>query len=187
MHIVLEGPDNSGKTSLAKALQRLVPELSYFHPGGPPKTFQAEVDCISEQLTILKEPTPYIIDRITPISQTIYSPDPVMNRARLDALKNYVRRPDVLIIYCRPPTDRLLRVQDLTWAEHDTDEMKQKVIGGMHGFVKAYDMFMTYVPCLHFDFESENASKLTCDVALAICEDRNAKGRIQRMITEGGM
>jgi hypothetical protein len=66
-------------------------------------------------------------------------------------------REDVLIIYCRPSTDRLLRVQDLTWRDGETEEHRQKIINNQHIFVDRYDAIMTTVPCITYDFDHSSA------------------------------
>jgi hypothetical protein len=183
VHVVLEGSDNSGKTTLAQQLCRLVPELTYFHPGSPPKSASEESECVEYQLALLERSTPYIVDRVTPISQMIYNHNHDLAITRYRQLNQYLRRQDVLIVYCRPPSDRLLRVQDLTWSEHDTEETKEKAIRDVHWHVRDYDILMATIPCLKYDFEQD--SELVATIAAAICEDAPSKRRLQQLITQG--
>ena len=166
MLIILEGPDNSGKTSLAnRIVHELGPKVNYFHPGGRPSDLDAEGLCIEQQLAALSCGHPVIMDRCTPISQQVYNPDPQLKGWREHMWQRYVAL-GVLVIYCRPSTDRLLRVQDLTWREDETEEHKQKIIRNQHVFVKRYDDLMPTIPNISYDFEDRAYSEIIYSQAL---------------------
>lgn len=153
MRFILEGPDNAGKTSLANSIKHVLgPRVDYFHPGGKPADIEAEGHCVEEQLEALMGSTAIIMDRCTPISQTVYNPDSQLNDWRLHMWKRYEEL-DVVVIYCRPSTDKLLRVQDLTWRDGETEEHKQKIIQNQHAFVQRYDHLMQKIPNLSYDYE----------------------------------
>lgn len=183
MKIILEGPDNAGKTSLAQLLMKeLGGSISYHHPGGKPDSLQVEIECIDQQMEWLSAPGNAIIDRITPISQMVYNPEPLMNKMRLQAL-NHMMNHDPLIIYCRPSTDRLLRIQDLTWREGETEEHKQKIIRGQHGFVMAYDHLMRTVRHVGYNFEDVIASESLVRNVIDACRGSDtAKSQIKTLI-----
>lgn len=153
MRVILEGPDNAGKTSLAKTVRGAVAdEIVYFHPGGPPTDAMHEARCVGEQLWQLSSHERIIMDRVTPISQMVYNPDRALDMMRQSLLQAYWDTGAVLI-YCRPTTDRLLRVQDLTWRGDESEEHKQKIIVNQHKFVQRYDEIMRTIPCICYDFE----------------------------------
>ena len=158
MKILLEGPDNAGKTTLARAIHDACQHTFYFHPGGKPKDLEDEIACIDTQLQILNNDR-VIMDRCTPISQMVYNPDPNQDVYRRRRLREYIQD-DVVIIYARPTTDRLLRVQDLTWREDETEEHKQKIIQNQHIFIDRYDKVMAEVPCISYDFEESFANTI---------------------------
>lgn len=89
MNIILEGPDGSGKSTLAKTLNDL---FNYpIHHVGNPKTIDDFNNEYSKFLNIIKDD--YIIDRISVISENVYST--VFNRTsriafdeELSVLKN---------------------------------------------------------------------------------------------------
>lgn len=182
MNVVLEGADNSGKTTLAKYLVTRCPTVKYFHPGGPPAGVDDEVRCIKQQTDLLRSGFPVVIDRVTPISQTIFNPDPLFNPARWAALQEMAKT-DTLFVFCRPSTDRLLRLQDMTWAEHDTEEMKQKVIKNQHVHVRAYDNLMAHIRCLHYDFEAEGAAQQAEWIVAALMGSVSAKTELSILST----
>lgn len=153
MRIILEGPDNAGKTTLAQRLaDSCGPEVvRYFHPGGKPDSVQAELDCLEEQLDLLRGGN-VIIDRVTSISQRVYNSDPRNDLMRADYW-SLMEQQNPVVIYCRPSTDRLLRTQDFTWREGESDEHKEKIITRQHEFVAAYDKLFQSIPCLSYDFD----------------------------------
>lgn len=152
MRIILEGPDNAGKTTFAHELLKLHPLITYFHPGGKPNDVEAEGVCVEQQLNWLENHSPILMDRCTPISQRVYNPDPELDQWRDHMWQRYVKI-GVVVIYCRPSTDRLLRVQDLTWRDDETEEHKQKIIKGQHSFIERYDALMQTIPNVCYDFE----------------------------------
>lgn len=163
MRIILEGPDNAGKTTLANGIKHIMgPLVEYFHPGGKPADLEAEGECIETQLEALERSSAIIMDRCTPISQRVYNPDPQLEGWREHMWQRYVDL-GVVVIYCRPSTDKLLRVQDLTWREGETEEHKQKIITNQNLFVQRYDQLMQRIPNVCYDFEDETHAKIIFD------------------------
>jgi len=159
MRLILEGPDNAGKTTLARKLtDELGQAIFYFHPGGKPDSLAAELECMSEQFTMIVQHSNILMDRVTCISQRVYNPDPAQAQLRADALSRLQTMAPV-VVYCRPSTDRLLRVQDFKWRPGETDEHKQKIISGQHTFVTRYDELMRGVPHVHYDWEDEVSAR----------------------------
>jgi hypothetical protein len=150
--LILEGCDNSGKTSLANSLVAVVGDLRYFHPGGRPTDFSHEVRCMAEQYELLSTTGNIVIDRVTSISQQVYNPDESHNDLRMSE-REAILALNPVIVYCRPSTDRLLRTQDLTWRDDESEEHKQKIIRHQHEFVKRYDEMFAKIPCISYDYE----------------------------------
>jgi adenylate kinase family enzyme len=150
MNIILEGPDNAGKTTLAQTLRDKIPNIKYYHPGGPPKDVSDEARCMREQATLLAAGG-MLMDRLTCISQQVYSPQPdqtFRERALTNALRGNV------LIFCRPCNDRLMRVEDFTWRDGESEEHKQKIIRNQMSFIERYDRMMGITPHITYDFES---------------------------------
>lgn len=166
MRIILEGPDNAGKTSLANRLKHeLGPRVDYFHPGGRPDGVDAEGQCVEEQLYTLANSSAIIMDRCTPISQRVYNPDPELDKWRAHMWLRYLDL-HVLVIYCRPSIDRLLRTQDFTWREGEPEEHKQKIIRNQHTFVQRYDALMQTIPNVCYDWEDKAYAEVLYHQAL---------------------
>lgn len=98
MNIVLEGPDNAGKSTLAKKLHEEL-GLLIRHSGGPSK-FPGEVNERAKQF--IADPNFYIYDRHPCISQNLYvaALKTAGELVKPETIANfYLSKP--LIIYCR--------------------------------------------------------------------------------------
>ena len=148
--IVIEGPDGSGKTTLAYKLAEHTNWL-YYHGGDPPKT-KAEVD---DRIYKMQSDArrPVIYDRCTLISEQIYGP--------IFRNKNHVDYPDsrlldlysegVTIIYCRPyqlamPVQRI----DEDREHHEATLDKQR------NLLSAYDQFFIKYPHVRYNFQENS-------------------------------
>ena len=125
MIIVLEGFDNAGKSTLAKQLKEHY-DGEIIIPGGKPKNFIAAVtQCISQSSIIdsfKDKPGVYIFDRLTCISEAVYS---IFDNEKLISIFLEYLFEDVKkckIIHCRPNDDTLLDFSNHTVESHDTDE-----------------------------------------------------------------
>lgn len=189
MHLILEGPDNSGKTTLAKklvAMCRSEANVEYWHAGGPPTTVQAELDCLRDQFEMVANghPRQFIIDRVTCISQQVYNPDTIMHPNRQQALLQLSMHRNCFIIYARPSTDKLLRSDDMTWRAEEPEEHRQKILCNLHTFVQGYDRVMSAVRCIQYDYEDPN-SQLLIDMALmALHGSQDARNWFEKIITQ---
>lgn len=107
--IILEGPDNAGKTTLAKQLSKAlgIPERHSERPN-PAWT---PVECLEHSSRQLR-PQRAILDRVYAISEPIYGPvcrgkSALGDKAR-EAILDLYQRP-YLIIYCRPRRATILQ------------------------------------------------------------------------------
>lgn len=169
MRLILEGPDNAGKTTLAhRIVDAIGHRVVYHHPGGRPATVDAELDCVTFQHKLLSTVQNVVHDRVTCISQQVYNPDEELDTARNTALDHLIKIPDLVIIYCRPPTDRLMAVEEFTWREGETDEHMQKIIRGQHTFIERYDALMQKVPCISYNYKEPHAEILYTKIVQAM-------------------
>lgn len=166
MKIILEGPDNAGKTTLAQKLCIEAKSLRYYHPGGKPAGLKEETDFCIQQIAMLSTDD-ILMDRCTPISQQVYNPDKMADLTRNKYLAE-MRFKGPVFIYCRPSTDRLMRTDLFTWREGESEEHKQKIIEGQHTFIGRYDAIMQRVPHIAYDFESPMADVIFTKLLAAI-------------------
>jgi len=180
MNFILEGPDNAGKTTLANFLRDHVRCATYFHPGGKPDGFEAETRCMEQQLDKLIEHQSLILDRCTPVSQMVYNSAIMHDDDRMGMAQEF--RKFAMFVYCRPSTDRLLRVQDLTWRDDETDEHKEKIITRQHEFVSRYDKVMALIPCITYDYDSPLCSAVPDMMVRALQDDQSAIAWFHKLI-----
>lgn len=108
--IIVEGPDNSGKTTLARKLAQLL-ELLYMNNRRLPKQVK-DVSKYLERCLLMDQHFPVILDRLSLISEPIYGP--ICRQVNLldlptqDQLLRHLHPHKPLIIYCRPPRDEIL-------------------------------------------------------------------------------
>lgn len=144
MAIILEGMDNSGKSTLAKKFG-----LEVVHPGPAPRTYQDEQRCLDEQNQSAR--LPIVMDRVTCISSQVYK-GKVFDNRYMDYLRQMVETPHCIIVYCRPP-DRVVLNMDLHEAKpYDTAEHLAKIKVNASSFLRAYDKIMQHVPHMLYDY-----------------------------------
>lgn len=154
--IILEGMDGSGKSTLATKMG-----LPVIHPGAPPKTSDLEYQFFSQQQENASKPLVY--DRVTCISQQVY-------RKRLfewwymKPLEELLATPHCVIVYCRPPDDVVLNLDNHTVSAHDTPEMLQLVRDNARLFLDSYDQLMSTLPHIKYDFTTTKLEDLYSQV-----------------------
>lgn len=156
MSILLEGADNSGKTTLGKELLQLNPHLQYFLAGSAPSSPQHEVLCIQQQHALAAMPG-MVIDRATCISQQVYQEDRLCEVALMNHVDLLIQV-GTIIVYCRPSTDKLMSFEKFTWRDEESESHKQKILANQHNYIERYDKIMTIVPHIFYDYEDEMSS-----------------------------
>jgi hypothetical protein len=132
--IILEGPDNAGKSTLARQLSKLL-EIPQRHSERPDPAW-TPLECLEHSSRQLR-PQRAILDRIYAISEPIYGPvcrgkNALGDKAR-QAILDLYQRP-YLIIYCRPRLATIL-------ANNGRDQM-DGVVDNHNKLVQKYDDFM---------------------------------------------
>lgn len=170
LNIILEGADNSGKTTLANAL-RENSSLTYFHPGGPPGSKENELACMVEQREVLYNGiSSVVMDRCTAISQQVYAPETVMNQVRKAWLTD-VLATGTLLVYCRPGTDWLMSFEHFTWRDGESEEHKKLILEKQHTFIERYDAVMHGLPHIGYDYRNEDAPVVLKHLKQALAGD----------------
>ena len=186
MNVVLEGPDNAGKSTLAQRLLKQVPGSSYYHPGGKPDSDAAELMFIHEQADLLKHKNQMILDRITPISQQVYNPNPEADIIRMTHLNRLMLADNFVVIYCRPKNEILMDVGNFKWRPEEPEEHRQKIITQAHTFVERYDTLMLKVPNIFYDWQdSAHANIIETKLVQAMCGDIMAQIWFHQVIQRG--
>lgn len=166
MILILEGPDNAGKSTLGQRLSVDL-QMDLIHPGGPPKNIVEVIARCQEQSATFQLSTEvdFIYDRITCISDSIYRGRSEYSRifeiyqGQLKSAKN------VIIIYCRPSDARLKNFDDHIQKDHEDAAVVQHAKDNVDRIVEEYDYLMEmfakdrHYTIIRYDFEKDQQSK----------------------------
>lgn len=142
--IIIEGMDNSGKSTLAKKLG-----LKTIHPGPAPESDSIELECMEYQLSIAQEPV--IMDRITCISQQVYQ-NRLFDSKYTAFLHRMLSTPKCIVVYCRPPKEVILNFESHCKKSYDTEESINNLIKNGSALIDRYDELMKTIPNIKYDF-----------------------------------
>lgn len=146
MAIILEGFDNSGKSTLAKSLAWPV-----VHPGPRPASPVEESKCLGDQhLQVFKD---VVMDRVTAISQMAYTGDFTEIR------KKYAQQMAKygVLVYCRPPIEVIRNFDNHEIKSHDDEKWIQYIQENAIVIVARYDVIMSSLPHVVYDWTNPSA------------------------------
>lgn len=154
MRIIVEGPDNAGKSTLVAFLSHQL-ALPVHHSGGPAKSPEEA----RERATRFLAMDNVVFDRFPLISEPIYcgairgAPDPYEGSGIEEKLR--LLRP--VMIYCRPPVPRLLNFATHQEKEraYDTKEHLEGIKRNALAIVQRYDAVMATWDCLHHSYTGD--------------------------------
>jgi hypothetical protein len=153
--IVLEGPDNAGKSTLADYLCKRF-DLPKYTAGPAPKTQYEMIQCYLRQSELSS--TACVHDRVTCISQSVYSGPSRLADAELDLM---IDTPGCVFVYCRPPERVLMDFSNHRIKSYDTEESLSKIMDNQHEFIKRYDSLFAKIPHVQYDWtECDTASEM---------------------------
>ena len=150
--IIIEGMDNSGKSTLAKAFG-----LEIVHPGPAPKTKSQEQVFLREQAENAR--LPIVMDRVTSISQQVYQKK-LFDKEYMEYLKAMLDTPHCVLIYCRPPDDIILNSSTHVAKEYDTPAHLEYLKQNGKQFIGSYDKLMYKVEHIQYNYIVDDANKL---------------------------
>ena len=166
--IIVEGPDNSGKTTLVKQLHDDLDLISFDHPHGPPKNSDELVSRTANMLMKIRGPR-VIADRTPLIGEVIYgsimrdhnmwtekeSYYKMLKDIFLKAIKNNM----VFLIYCRPPDEKVLNFDTHEVKSYDTLEHLKGLEIHKRKILKAYDELLPSIASATYDYTKEGSYK----------------------------
>lgn len=164
MIVILEGADNSGKSTLAKKLGQGL-KIDVVHPGGPPKNIIEVIARCEEQSAVfdLSTDVNIIFDRVTCISDLIYRGRPEYNKIFKCFHKQLMTAENVVVIYCRPSDNRLKNFDDHIQQDHEDAAVVQHAKDNVDRIISGYDSWFKYFAdstCLNivkYDFELDKS------------------------------
>ena len=182
MIIILEGPDNAGKSTLAQKLSKDL-KLEVVHPGGTKKNILDIITQCQNQAQVFGFSTEldFIFDRATCISNLIYRNEPEYDRVygiyqgQLKTAKN------VVIIYCRPSDERLRNFDDHVTKDHEDESIVQHAKDNVDRIIDEYDNLMAafardkHYNTLKYNFELDTGGDGYRDLLALLMKRRDVK------------
>jgi thymidylate kinase len=156
--IILEGPDNGGKTTLGKVLSEAL-HIPVLHGGGPPNS-KAEAE--KRIKIIFDDKDTVIYDRAIQISEGIYAPifrgSTYFNTRT--ALSKLQKKHNPIIIYCRPPTHRIIKLEEKDFRPGEEVDHIKRVKENQGKIIKAYDELFGEVPHIRYNYMTHTLGDL---------------------------
>lgn len=106
-HVIIEGPDGAGKTTLARAICKQL-KMRYHHEGPPPLGVSA-FEHYARLIGGAQWPT--VFDRLylgEMVYGSLYRGDPRINVDHVNLFNRWLRGSGSIIVYCRPPLETCL-------------------------------------------------------------------------------
>lgn len=151
MAIILEGFDNSGKSTLAKHFG-----LEIVHPGPAPKTEAEEVGCLLAQEGLANKTL--VMDRVTCLSSQAYNRNKYFEPQLKSALQRMIVIPHCVIIYCRPNLNTILDFSKHEVKSYDDPVKIAWLQANVVPIVARYDTLMSTIPHLRYDWTNPDLS-----------------------------
>lgn len=177
--LIFEGPDNSGKSTIANYISEKI-GIPVNHFSGPPE----DVEELKERIHfMMANHDKFIFDRIPLIGEDVYSS--LRDNNLLDELENHniIRKEflalNPLIIYCRPRKALIMSTAHLP-KSYDTpkhiDSIKQKE----EELIDRYDEIMSnvknFIPIWDYDYEVQSKESLAKVVIIELKFRNHYKG-----------
>lgn len=158
MAIVLEGFDNSGKTTLGKRLAKAL-GTPVMHPGPRPMTPEQVDECLSKQRRLMRYPL--IMDRVTCISHNAYSKDEALDMYLVSEAHFLFGPPtDNTLIYCRPPLEVIKDFSKHEVKFYDEELHLDWIKRNADRVVARYDEIMASLPHIKWDYTASDFEEL---------------------------
>lgn len=156
--IIIEGSDNSGKSTLAQELSLML-NMPLHHSGGPPRNADEILLRQQNVITSLENCERKIFDRVPVITDMVYgiplrggSPFELDHPSYIQNLRDNLKFP---IIYCRPPTRVLLNIMGRDQSHkqsYKTEEHLKALHKNLPQVINRYDMLIGNYPHVTYDY-----------------------------------
>lgn len=173
--IIIEGPEKSGKTSLAQHLSKLIHIPIHTIQGGSKNKHEA----IAKARFAIDNHDKFIFDGSPFIKEAVYrAVRETSNENFIDDEKIYdeFNLCDPRIVYCRPPDEYLLNARKLGCSDKDDPRLIEATLARQRVIVAFYDLLMWGkdgkggIPHIPYDF-----TKTTLDNYLGSVKDEISK------------
>jgi hypothetical protein len=93
----------------------------------------------------------------------------------------------VVVIYCRPYIDKLMRTDQYTWREDETEEHKQRILSNHLIYIEKYDQVMSKIPCIHVNYEDSSYPFILEQLITALKGDIEAQKWVRNLQIKGSL
>lgn len=153
--IILEGPDNAGKTTLGEHLSQHL-GLEFQHSGGPIRSRED----FEERMAKLHSGPAVVMDRFPAISEHVYGQ--IFKRPAVFDFNEQMQlalSKGWAFIYCRPPLAHLIDQSTHRPSAHTApgvspEEYAKQIFQRQQSIIELYDRVMDGVPHFKFDFKN---------------------------------
>lgn len=159
--IIIEGPDNSGKSTLVRELAQRLQPCHVAHSSGPTRSVDEMFKKV-RRFNHLYVNTKSLVDRWPVISESVYGP--VLREESMIAGSRFLddlQRSRVPIIYCRPPMNTLMSLENHQVRKEESSGHIEGVNRNQEKLVNAYDEFMVTMPnTIYYDWTTSDNNYL---------------------------
>lgn len=155
--IIIEGPDNAGKSTLAEKLSKSI-GVAVHHSGGPAKN---DEEILHRAELVFDQTGPRIYDRVPFISDYVYrtvlkdKPSPFLD---MNLVKRYLKRLKKIhpvIILCWPPVPVMMAMEGHQRSAHETEEHFNRVKDNQEQFIHLYNQLFLDIPHYKYDYTAD--------------------------------
>lgn len=173
--IIIEGPEGSGKSYLAKQLAEAT-DLPVHHFGGPPKSAEEHARQLKKSMQLLD--TLVIQDRSPWVSEPVYN-------VALRSEEHMVKWPHywsgiilkkMKIIYCRPPDETIRLNLCKAPKGYKSEDYEELIKKQSKVLITTYDLFMSRIkPWVVYDWTAKKGADRVRAKMVKFCEKRKEK------------
>lgn len=152
--IIIEGPDNAGKSTLATQLS-LALGIPIHHSGGPA---QNEDEIVNRAEIVFDNNGHKIFDRVPFISDYVYrtvmqdKPSPFTDIKLVHRYIKRMKKQHPVVIFCWPPKHVMLSLEGHSKSEHETQEHFDRVKAHQHDIVNLYEELFKDIPHYKYNY-----------------------------------
>lgn len=165
--ILVEGPDNSGKSTLIEQLTARFNLFKCERPHGPPKSAEELYFRIKDFQNFYKSKM-FIMDRNPVIGESIYGPIlrnhnmfedlDTQDQIEFEAeLFSKITTKTIFLIYCRPPLEVITNLETHQVKDYDTEEHLKSLSLNRYKIVQAYDDVMSHWAHYTYNYKDPEA------------------------------
>lgn len=169
--IIIEGPDNAGKSTLAQQLSKAI-GIPIHHSGGPALNDE-EIIHRAERIFDTGNVRPLLYDRVPFISDYVYrtvmqdKPSPFTDKNLVDRYIRRMKKLHPVVILCWPPIPVMMALESHERSPHETEEHFNKVKDHQEQLIHSYSQLFVDIPHYKYDYTAPATEDQYATILLA--------------------